>query len=490
MYYEQNDSVRVVYESRRLTTGLSDVKIDIWDPNGNLVVSQQSMTELGSGIYYYDYTVGSVGAYIYQADSLSNQRTAIDKIIVKTPLWSQNIGSYSNITDSFAQKLKNASERGGGDGISGDIVYYLNKLTNNEYLTKKDLEKSLIEFYKYVYEGNESIRNKINEVIKNSLNNKDLKKIDSKFSDLKKDLNTINKKEEAYKSLYTDLNKINKDIKKVGKDIGDNSKEVINLKRDLNEYSSLVVDNILNNGKSISLNVDTKIDEIKKDSDNKDHIFNAKLKTHEKHFDNIKNKLANLEEGINHLKKDYGEIPATISNNFNNIKKDVDNLNKLSKGVSVMVDEKLSEEGTKREKSFFDLKDLIKQNTEKIDSSDKNILAMLKNKRLLKDLEFFNTNLEEIMKFKTEDKDKIISKLKQNFELENDKINKKIDSSIYEVKGDLDNKISDLSKNLNKWINKLDMGLTEKTVNLQKQINFKNNLEMYSYLKKTKEKEE
>ncbi|MCK4783689.1 MAG: hypothetical protein KAV87_08070 [Desulfobacteraceae bacterium] len=74
MRWEVNETVRVVYEAKRLTTGLADVKCTIWDPTPTKDVDAETMTELGNGIYYYDYVPSAEGNYLYFCDSDSQPR--------------------------------------------------------------------------------------------------------------------------------------------------------------------------------------------------------------------------------------------------------------------------------------------------------------------------------------------------------------------------------------------------------------------------------
>jgi len=59
-----------IYQFVRGETGLTDVKINIWNSSGTQVVSNASMTELGStGIYYYDFSWTTAGTYIVKVTS-------------------------------------------------------------------------------------------------------------------------------------------------------------------------------------------------------------------------------------------------------------------------------------------------------------------------------------------------------------------------------------------------------------------------------------
>jgi len=72
-----------IYHQVRGETGLTDVKIYIYDSNGNAVVSNQSCTELGNtGIYYYDWTWTTAGEYlaVFKSSTLNYQATKDIKV--------------------------------------------------------------------------------------------------------------------------------------------------------------------------------------------------------------------------------------------------------------------------------------------------------------------------------------------------------------------------------------------------------------------------
>jgi len=62
---------KIIYTAKRRTTGLTDITINIYNANQTLVVSGATMTELGNGDYYYDYTPVSGGYHTWYADSVS-----------------------------------------------------------------------------------------------------------------------------------------------------------------------------------------------------------------------------------------------------------------------------------------------------------------------------------------------------------------------------------------------------------------------------------
>ena len=68
----------IIYEAKRNTTGLTDVKITIWDDTGAKKVDATTMTELASGIYYYNYTIpDSTKNYIHHIDSATQTKPVV-----------------------------------------------------------------------------------------------------------------------------------------------------------------------------------------------------------------------------------------------------------------------------------------------------------------------------------------------------------------------------------------------------------------------------
>lgn len=65
---------RIIYTAKRYTTGLSDITVTIYD-NAGSVAGTASMSELGNGLYYYDYTPSATGWFTWVADSTSQPQT-------------------------------------------------------------------------------------------------------------------------------------------------------------------------------------------------------------------------------------------------------------------------------------------------------------------------------------------------------------------------------------------------------------------------------
>lgn len=67
-----------IYHQVRGETGLTDVKVYIYDEDGNIDVSNGSCTELGNtGIYYYDFDWSDAGRYlaVFKSSTLNYQGT-------------------------------------------------------------------------------------------------------------------------------------------------------------------------------------------------------------------------------------------------------------------------------------------------------------------------------------------------------------------------------------------------------------------------------
>lgn len=70
--YDKAENITIFYRARGRTTGLTDVKITIYDKDGNTdLVNDQTMTEIGSsGIYQYFFAAPNYGkSYIATMDS-------------------------------------------------------------------------------------------------------------------------------------------------------------------------------------------------------------------------------------------------------------------------------------------------------------------------------------------------------------------------------------------------------------------------------------
>lgn len=78
-----------IYQQVRGETGLTDVKITVYNSAGTAEVTSQDMTEVGStGIYYYDFTYTSAGNYtaVVSSSSLGFQATQTVSIAMSYPV--------------------------------------------------------------------------------------------------------------------------------------------------------------------------------------------------------------------------------------------------------------------------------------------------------------------------------------------------------------------------------------------------------------------
>jgi len=104
----KNTTHRIIYTARGSKTGLTDVKIHIWDPTPTKVVDGDTMTELGEGLYYYDYKVTKTGIYQYKIDSASNKLVRTGSIEVINNPWEEELSDYKT-HGTFGYKLQHIS---------------------------------------------------------------------------------------------------------------------------------------------------------------------------------------------------------------------------------------------------------------------------------------------------------------------------------------------------------------------------------------------
>lgn len=132
---------RITYAANRYASGLTDVKLNLYDPDNSQVVTNGGMTELGStGIYYYDYTPTKTGTFSGYADSDSKLR----KVLVSFEITSLAAGAgasganycttlqlleFMGLWDEIPAFVEGSSpvaeEVGTGD--NSETVFYLDK---------------------------------------------------------------------------------------------------------------------------------------------------------------------------------------------------------------------------------------------------------------------------------------------------------------------------------------------------------------------------
>ena len=119
--YVVRERVRIYYESKRLATGLTDVKIDIVKTDGNKEINSETMAELSStnapGIYYYDWVPTNGGTYLCYIDSLTDdyKRTMTSQldIVSRSSKYAQVMGVHGGMStnrvtvrDTWTEKEK------------------------------------------------------------------------------------------------------------------------------------------------------------------------------------------------------------------------------------------------------------------------------------------------------------------------------------------------------------------------------------------------
>src|SRR4030042_1490211 len=188
MRYENGETVRILYEAKALTTGLTDVKITIWGPVGTKLVNAAAMTELSDGLYYYDYTIPSVGNFISQCNSATLPRYVNDKFLAVAAggagvtiadIWNANLNDYKK-SGTMGKMMKHggglyqSSVKGGlTEKDKEEFIKGLNKIFDQQ----KDFEKTLNNVQKRMDE--------LDQIIKTTNDNIDMNtnKIENSFID-------------------------------------------------------------------------------------------------------------------------------------------------------------------------------------------------------------------------------------------------------------------------------------------------------------------
>lgn len=105
--YFNSETVRITYRSKQLITGLTDVKLDIWNNAGAKVVSAKTLTELGNGIYYYDHIPRTDGNFIYRiwCDSQPHDvEGSFASVGLNSPYWRK--GGGGSVTSMTSKDIK------------------------------------------------------------------------------------------------------------------------------------------------------------------------------------------------------------------------------------------------------------------------------------------------------------------------------------------------------------------------------------------------
>lgn len=257
MRYAQAESIRITYESYRLTTGLADVTINIYGPAGTLLVTAGSMTELAQGIYYYDYTIPATnGTYVFYCDSASKSRILIDKFFVDT-----SVGGGASVSEIWNAKLndyKNPSSMGKmqkhGGGLYNTIAKKIwsekdKEILNNSLKNLNDVQKEIKNDMNVINkETNKKIRDGLSETQSYvALVDERIKKVgELNNNDTKRVVGLINENVEFSKVLDTKLeDKLTEvktelvNINEVNSTLAD-KKEILNLEDKMNKFDEKI----------------------------------------------------------------------------------------------------------------------------------------------------------------------------------------------------------------------------------------------------------
>ena len=141
MRYLDSETVRILYRAKRNTTGLTDVKIDIWDNSGTKVVNAQTLTELSDGLYYYDYTLSSTGNFLYNITCASQPHDVEGTFqsVGRNSLWVKKSGGGGIIPDLKIKEFKEILD------ILKKIEESLNLLKKTSNSFSKNEDKVILE---------------------------------------------------------------------------------------------------------------------------------------------------------------------------------------------------------------------------------------------------------------------------------------------------------------------------------------------------------
>ena len=82
--YFVGDTVRIIHVPRQPISGLSDVKIDIYDANDVKVVNQGVMTEINTtGVYRFDFTLATKGKHVAISNAPSQSKTIFTEFLAE-----------------------------------------------------------------------------------------------------------------------------------------------------------------------------------------------------------------------------------------------------------------------------------------------------------------------------------------------------------------------------------------------------------------------
>ena len=307
MNYEVGNSIRIVYESERLTTGLADVSINVFDSNGNEVVTGSTMTELGSGIYYFDYIPLRLGTHIYKADSTSQPRAAIDKLIIQD--------TASIVSDN---------SKGGGGDVSADIAFDLKRLADNS-AGKQELGSGFEDLFKAL----DAII--VDNQVRTASLGSDIVELSGELRGFTKKTDTT-KLTEDLKNTKKELKSVfNKETSKLTKELVDNKKEISNLVKSSHAAYIKVRASV---SKDISIFSDSLEKQKDKEVGKIVNDFNKKLDLYKDHNTQLSGYLNDMNQELGSFSDRYDKDNINVSSFIDNTKKSFNSINKSFNDMS------------------------------------------------------------------------------------------------------------------------------------------------------------
>jgi len=204
----KNKKLRIIYVSRGAKTGLTDVKLNLWDPDGSKIINNKTMSEQGNGIYYYNFIPTKEGLYYGYADSTSLPlRRNIEIDVVSKPAG----GSVTKIYQRTPEKeIK-------------EILDKIDNLINELGSISKTINSNLTKIQKQNKDNKIMLKESNTEIVSSLRKTKEL--IEEKVGNLEKEYFALKESQSDYNKAL--LGEINKRLNTIGKDNKDFKNEVL-----------------------------------------------------------------------------------------------------------------------------------------------------------------------------------------------------------------------------------------------------------------------
>ena len=163
----KNQKIKIIYVSRGAKTGLTDVKLNLWDPDGSKVVNNKAMSEQGNGIYYYNFIPTKEGLYYGYADSTSLPlRRNIELDVVSKPAGGSVTKIYQRLPESEIREILDRIEALVNElnAVSNTINSNLVKIQKQNKANKALLKESNVEIVSSIRRTREMLSKRVDSL--------------------------------------------------------------------------------------------------------------------------------------------------------------------------------------------------------------------------------------------------------------------------------------------------------------------------------------